>query len=126
MIRTHPPRLSGRGPSSGQPRRGVSLVRGGALGLLDALARRPDGRDLLLLRGQRAERLGDQVRVRRDHVLPPRRVHHVRRVTPASGQGRTVQHLLYRVAIAIRSGESALIYLSTVNSQIRRSLELIL
>lgn len=67
-------------------------MRAAGLGLLDALARRPDGRDLLLLRGQRAERLGDQVRVRRDHVLPPRRVHHVRRVTPESSQGRTVQN----------------------------------
>lgn len=67
--------------------RGGGGGRAGALGLLDALARRPDGRDLLLLRGERAERLGDEVRVRRDHVLPARRVHHVRSVTPGRGEG---------------------------------------
>lgn len=52
-----------------------------ALGLLHSLARRPDGRDLLLLRRQRAEGFGDQVRVRRDHVLPACCVHHICCVT---------------------------------------------
>lgn len=61
-----------------------SSVRQRGLGLLDALARRPDGRDLLVLRGERAERLRDQVRVRRDHVLPAGGVHHVGRVTPGT------------------------------------------
>lgn len=51
-----------------------------ALGLLHAFARRADGRDLLLLGGKRAESLRDQVRVGRDHILPTRCVHDVRRV----------------------------------------------
>lgn len=112
MIRTHPPWL-GRADSPGASlvkktqmtffqldapvalaRRVACLWYESGLGLLHALARRPDGRDLLLLRGQRAERLCDQVRVRRDHVLPPRRVHHVCRVTPAIRQSRTVQKFL--------------------------------
>lgn len=63
----------GRGPGRGPG--------GAALGLLHTLARRPDGGDLLLLRGQCAEGLRDQVRVRRDHVLPTRSVHYVCSVT---------------------------------------------
>lgn len=63
---------------------GIEVAGGGALGLLDAFPRGPYGRDLLLLGGERAERLGYEVRVRRDHVLPAGRVHHVRCVTPAN------------------------------------------
>ncbi len=43
--------------------------------LLDALARRSDGRNLL--RGQGSKGLGDQVRMRLDHRLPADRLHHV-------------------------------------------------
>lgn len=70
--------------------RGRGRGGGRALGLLHALARGPYGRDLLLLRGERAERLRDQVRVRRDHVLPPGRVHHVSRVTPVTTTNTTI------------------------------------
>lgn len=77
-----------------------AVMRLQALGQLRPFPRRPDGRYLLLLRGQCPERLRDEVRMRRDHVLPPGRVHHVRRVTPGICRQLTKINVLYQIQLS--------------------------